>query len=44
MDFGKENSRKHDWGSLPYPVIHAIAKFDLQKVAFRYCSDISPHM
>ena len=30
MDIDENLSRKTDWGTLPYPVIHMIAKLDLQ--------------
>ena len=30
MDLGKNEFRKIDWDNLPYPVIHTIAKLDLQ--------------
>ena len=30
MDLGVNNSSKTDWGTLPYHVIHSIAKLDLQ--------------
>ena len=32
MDLGENSPRKTDWGNLPYPVIHAIAKSDLQNI------------
>ena len=32
MDLGEHSSTKTDWGNLPYPVIHAIAKSDLQNI------------
>ena len=32
MDLSENSSRKTDWGNLPYPVIHAIAKSDLQNI------------
>ena len=32
MDLGENSPRKAEWGNLPYPVIHAIAKSDLQNI------------
>ena len=29
-DFNETDSRKNQWGNLPYPAIRTIAKFDLQ--------------
>ena len=29
-DSNETDSRKNDWGNLPYPAIRTIAKFDLQ--------------
>ena len=32
MDLGENSFRKPEWGNLPYPVIHTIAKSDLQNI------------
>ena len=32
MDLGENSPRKTNWGNLPYPAIHKIAKSDLQNI------------